>query len=44
MPLGADLRVDIFDMSDAGAGTYAFEATCRDATVVRHGRVEFRAT
>jgi acyl dehydratase len=40
-PLGADLRVDMFD---AGAGTYAFEATGGGATVGKHGRVELRET
>jgi acyl dehydratase len=40
MPLGADLDVELFA---TGPATYAFEATSRGATVVKHGRVELRA-
>jgi acyl dehydratase len=36
-PLGADLTVDVFA---AGPSTYAFEASCGEATVVKHGRLE----
>jgi acyl dehydratase len=44
MPLGADLTVDVFA---AGAGTYAFEASCSRpgadrTTVITHGRLELR--
>jgi acyl dehydratase len=35
--LDEDLTVDVFD---AGAPTFAFEATCAGATVVKHGRIE----
>jgi acyl dehydratase len=38
-PLGADLTVDVFA---AGPSAYAFEATCGEATVVKHGRLELR--
>lgn len=37
--LGADLTVDVFE---AGPSVYAFEATCGEATVVKHGRLELR--
>jgi acyl dehydratase len=39
MPLGAELTVDVFG---AGPRTYAFEATCGAATVIKHGRLELR--
>jgi acyl dehydratase len=35
--LDADVTVDVYD---AGAGVYAFEATCEGAAVVKHGRLE----
>jgi acyl dehydratase len=35
--LDADLTVDVYD---AGDGVYAFEATCADAAVIKHGRLE----
>jgi len=35
--LDAELTVDVYD---AGAGVYAFEATCADAAVIKHGRLE----
>lgn len=35
--LGADVTVDVYD---ASAGVYAFEATCGEAAVVKHGRLE----
>jgi acyl dehydratase len=35
--LDADLAVDVYD---AGDGIYAFEATCADAAVIKHGRLE----
>jgi acyl dehydratase len=35
--LDADLIVDVYD---AGGGVYAFEATCADTAVIKHGRVE----
>jgi acyl dehydratase len=38
-PLGEDLTVDVFA---AGPSAYAFEATCGEATVVKHGRLELR--
>jgi acyl dehydratase len=43
--LGADLTVDVYDartdLTDgSGAGVYAFEATCADAAVIKHGRLE----
>ena len=37
MPLGEQLEVAVFD---AGAFGLAFEATCRGATVISHGRAE----
>jgi hypothetical protein len=37
--LGADLTVDVFA---AGPSAYAFEASCGEATVIRHGRLERR--
>jgi acyl dehydratase len=39
--LDADLTVDVYDASASeGAGVYAFEATCADAAVIKHGRIE----
>jgi acyl dehydratase len=39
--LDADLTVDVYDArATDGAGVYAFEATCADAAVIRHGRLE----
>ena len=38
-PLGGDLRVSAYR---AGEGTFAFDATCGDATVITHGRLELR--
>ncbi|HEY3670756.1 MAG TPA: MaoC/PaaZ C-terminal domain-containing protein [Acidimicrobiia bacterium] len=39
--LDADLTVDVYDASGSeGAGVYAFEATCADAAVIKHGRIE----
>jgi acyl dehydratase len=35
--LDADLTVDVYD---AGDGVYAFEATCADDAVIKHGRLE----
>ena len=35
--LDADLTVDVYD---AGDGVYAFEASCADAAVIKHGRLE----
>jgi acyl dehydratase len=39
MPLDTDLTVDVFD---AGASSFAFEATAGGAAVVKHGRLELR--
>jgi acyl dehydratase len=39
MPLGAELRVDLFAV---GPRAYAFEGTCGGATVIKHGRLELR--
>jgi acyl dehydratase len=39
--LDAHLTVDVYDASGSeGAGVYAFEATCADAAVIKHGRIE----
>jgi acyl dehydratase len=39
--LDADLTVDVYDAgATEGAGVYAFEATCADAAVIKHGRIE----
>jgi len=38
--MGADLQVDVFRIDPVEV---AFEATCADATVIRHGRLELRA-
>jgi acyl dehydratase len=39
--LGADLTVDVYDASTTESeGVYAFEATCADVAVIKHGRLE----
>jgi acyl dehydratase len=39
--LDAELTVEVFDASATeGAGLYAFEATCADTAVIKHGRIE----
>jgi acyl dehydratase len=39
--LDEDLAVDVYDAGPTrGTGVYAFEATCADAPVVKHGRLE----